>query len=380
MCSVIYFPILQRFMDDVVIVGGGIIGASTAYFLSKEGRKVRVFERDPTYKNASFPLSLGGVRRQFFQIENINLGKFALEFISNISNTLKTKDNPNPTASMVPNGYLLLFGPEHAQEQYEALKNHKACKAGTKNIPASKLKEIFSWINPEGLETATYTDSKIEGWIDPHMFHNALKNKAIELGAKFEKRNIEKISDIKAKTIVSAAGCWTKELLDDIPVVPQKHTVFRVKCPKHYPDMPLTGDLPSGVYWRPEGKEYLAGSPNSKFDAPDLEPEWNDFEELVWPALAKRIPEFEELKLTGGWAGYYDCNTLDNNAIVGKHPKYENVFMATGFTGRGLMQAPGIGRGLTELIMTGKYQTIDLSSFDLDRIFAKQKRTEPYVL
>ena len=380
MCSVIYFLKLQRFMDDVVIVGGGIIGASTAYFLSKEGRKVRVFERDPTYKNASFPLSLGGFRRQFFQIENINLGKFALEFISNISNTLKTKDNPNPTASMVPNGYLLLFGPEHAQEQYEALKNHKACKAGTKNIPASKLKEIFSWINPEGLETATYTDSKIEGWIDPHMFHNALKNKAIELGAKFEKRNIEKISDIKAKTIVSAAGCWTKELLDDIPVVPQKHTVFRVKCPKHYPDMPLTGDLPSGVYWRPEGKEYLAGSPNSKFDAPDLEPEWNDFEELVWPALAKRIPEFEELKLTGGWAGYYDCNTLDNNAIVGKHPKYENVFMATGFTGRGLMQAPGIGRGLTELIMTGKYQTIDLSSFDLDRIFAKQKRTEPYVL
>ena len=367
-------------MDDVVIVGGGIIGASTAYFLSKEGRKVRVFERDPTYKNASFPLSLGGFRRQFFQIENINLGKFALEFISNISNTLKTKDNPNPTVSMVPNGYLLLFGPEHAQEQYEALKNHKACKAGTKNIPASKLKEIFSWINPEGLETATYTDSKIEGWIDPHMFHNALKNKAIELGAKFEKRNIGKISDIKAKTIVSAAGCWTKELLDDIPVVPQKHTVFRVKCPKHYPDMPLTGDLPSGVYWRPEGKEYLAGSPNSKFDAPDLEPEWNDFEELVWPALAKRIPEFEELKLTGGWAGYYDCNTLDNNAIVGKHPKYENVFMATGFTGRGLMQAPGIGRGLTELIITGKYQTIDLSSFDLDRIFAKQKRTEPYVL
>ena len=295
-------------------------------------------------------------------------------------NTLKTKNNPNPTASMVPNGYLLLFGPKHAEEQYEALKNHKACDAGTKNIPASKLKEIFSWVNPEGLETATYTDNKIEGWIDPHMFHNALKNKAIELGTKFEKGDVKKISDIKAKTIVSAAGCWTKELLDDVPVVPQKHTVFRVKCPKHYPEMPLTGDLPSGVYWRPEGKEYVAGSPNSKFDCPDLEPEWEDFENLVWPALANRVPEFEQLKLTGGWAGYYDCNVLDNNAIVGKHPKYENVFLATGFTGRGLMQSPGIGRGLTELITTGKYQTIDLSCFGLDRIFAKQKRIEPYVL
>ena len=140
-----------------------------------------------------------------------------MDFISDISNTLKTKNNPNPTASMVPNGYLLLFGPEHAEEQYEALKNHKACDAGTKNIPATQLKEIFSWINPEGLETATYTDSKIEGWIDPHMFHNALKNKAIELGAKFEKGDVKKITDIKAKTIVSAAGCWTKELLEDIP-------------------------------------------------------------------------------------------------------------------------------------------------------------------
>ena len=69
-------------MDDVVVIGGGIIGAATAYFLSKEGRKVKVIERDPTYKTASFPLSLGGFRRQFFQKENILLGKFAREFIS----------------------------------------------------------------------------------------------------------------------------------------------------------------------------------------------------------------------------------------------------------------------------------------------------------
>ena len=78
-------------MDDVVIVGGGIIGASAAYFLSKEGRKVKVYERDPTYKKASFPLSLGGFRRQFFQKENILLGKFAREFLLEIPETLKTE-------------------------------------------------------------------------------------------------------------------------------------------------------------------------------------------------------------------------------------------------------------------------------------------------
>ena len=75
-------------MDDVVVIGGGIIGASAAYFLSKEGRKVKVIERDPTYKTASFPLSLGGFRRQFFQKENILLGKFAREFIFQIPELL----------------------------------------------------------------------------------------------------------------------------------------------------------------------------------------------------------------------------------------------------------------------------------------------------
>ena len=210
------------------------------------------------------------------------------------------------------------------------------------------------------------------------MFHGALKSKAIELGAEFIKGEVKNISEIKAKVIISAAGCWTKKLLDDIPVVPQKHTVFRVKCPKHIPDMPLIGDLTTGVYWRPEGKEYLAGSPNSIFDAEDLEPAWNDFEELVWPALAKRIPAFEELKLTGGWAGYYDCNKLDNNAVVGKHPKYENVYIASGFTGRGLMQAPGIGRALTELITSGSYQSIDISSFAVERVLKKSARPVSY--
>ena len=367
-------------MDDVVIVGGGIIGTSTAYFLSKEGRKVKVIEKDPTYKRASFPLSLGGFRRQFFQKENIMLGKFSREFLLNVPSDLKTKNNPSPTVSMVPNGYLLLFGPEHAQEQYLALENHKACDAGTKNIKGSELKHKFPYISEKGIETATYSDTKIEGWIDPYLFHNALKNKAIELGAEFVKGDVKSLKDINANAIISAAGCWTNELLNDIPVFPQKHTVFRFKCPKHIPEMPLTGDLTTGVYWRPEGKEYLAGSPKPVWDAKDLEPEWNDFEELVWPGLAKRISVFEEIKMTGAWAGYYDCNKLDNNAVVGKHPAYKNVYMATGFTGRGLMQAPGIGRALTELITTGSYQTIDLGCFSVERVLKQEERVEPYVL
>ena len=127
-------------MDDVVIVGGGIIGTATAYFLSKEGRKVKVIERDPTYKTASFPLSLGGYRRQFFKLR-IFYWVSLLENLYFRYKLLKTEKNPKPTASMVTNGYLLMFGPEHAQEQYKALETIKH-EAG-KNIKGSELKNFF---------------------------------------------------------------------------------------------------------------------------------------------------------------------------------------------------------------------------------------------
>ena len=88
-------------------------------------------------------LYLLGVLEDNFSKRKHSAWKFAREFIYEIPNLLKTDKNPNPTASMVPNGYLLLFGPEHAEEQYKALENHKACNAGTKNIRGSELKKIF---------------------------------------------------------------------------------------------------------------------------------------------------------------------------------------------------------------------------------------------
>ena len=123
---------------------------------------------------------------------------------------------------MVTNGYLLMFGPNMLKNNTKHLENHKACDAGTKNIKGSELNKFFPYVNSEGIETATFTDNQTEGWIDPFMFHSALKSKAIELGAEFIKGEVKNLKDIKAKIIISAAGCWTKELFEDIPVVPQK--------------------------------------------------------------------------------------------------------------------------------------------------------------
>ena len=102
---------------------------------------------------------------------------------------------------MVTNGYLLMFGPEHAEEQYKALENHKACEAGTKNIKGSELTKFFPYINSDGIETATFTDNQSEGWIDPFMFHSALKSKAIELGAEFIKGEVKSFQKLKLKQL-----------------------------------------------------------------------------------------------------------------------------------------------------------------------------------
>ena len=177
---------------NVTIVGGGIIGASTAYFLSAKNINVKVLERDPTYTEASFGRSCGGLRHQFLQEENILLGMYGSQFVRQFSKSVQ----------FTANGYLMLFNEEQKAEQMTAVMNQGKCNAGSNTIDGSSIQSIFPWINPEGLAMATYTDTGIEGWIDPYLFHSALKNKAIELGAEFTKGQIKNVSEIFKCTLI----------------------------------------------------------------------------------------------------------------------------------------------------------------------------------
>ena len=133
----------------------------------------------------------------------------------------------------------------------------------------------------------------------------------------------------------------------------------------------------TGVYFRPEGPNFIggysprAGEPDP--DALDLELDRRPFEEVVWPSLAHRVPAFEAIRLVDAWAGHYEVNTLDHNAIIGPYPEAKNFLFANGFSGHGLQQAPAVGRGLAEWIATGGYETLDLSPLGYERI----ARNEP---
>ena len=158
----------------------------------------------------------------------------------------------------------------------------------------------------------------------------------------------------------------------NIPIEPRKRFtwIFSAEQPLDR-DLPLTID-PSGVHFRQDGPQtYLAGGhsdhdPAVPFD--DFTMDHGLWEDKIWPTIATRIPQFEAIKVITEWAGHYDFNTLDQNAILGPHTEVENFYFVNGFSGHGLQQSPALGRGTAEILVYGEYRTLDLSPFGYDRI------------
>ena len=169
-----------------------------------------------------------------------------------------------------------------------------------------------------------------------------------------------------------------------LPVEPRKRYswVFTAERPLDQV-LPLTID-PSGVHFRQDGPQtYLAGSKGD----PDTPPDFDDFtmdhglwENHVWPTLATRVRQFEAIRVVNEWAGHYDYNHFDQNAIHGAHPDVENFFFINGFSGRGLQQSPAMGRGMAELMTHGEYRSLDLSPFSYDRILSNTPFVEQAVI
>ena len=176
---------------------------------------------------------------------------------------------------------------------------------------------------------------------------------------------------------LAGVGLGTGLLRPPLPVEPRKRYVYCFHAPEGPGlDCPLTVD-PSGAYFRREGLggHYIAGKSPVASEEPNvanLDVDYTFFDQQVWPDIANRVPGFENIKLKSAWAGYYDYNTLDQNAIIGNHPFWRNLYFATGFSGHGIQQAPAAGRAVMELILEGKFKTIDLSRFSFKRVITNQ--------
>jgi FAD-dependent oxidoreductase domain-containing protein 1 len=383
---------------DIVIVGGGVMGSAVAYFLAADpafSGRIAVVERDPTYATASTALSVGAVRQQFSTPENIQMSLFGAQFFDRAGEHLQVGGEV-PEIGFHHGAYLFLA----TKAGLPVLeRNHAVQKFnGAVNVllPAKELKERFSWLETGDLAAGSL-GLEHEGWVDPYGLLQAFRKKARSLGVQYvedevvgfggDGGRIEAVElasgeAIACGAVVNAAGPRAGMVAEragvKLPVSPRKRFVYVFDCRKSLACNQLVID-PTGVYFRPEGKNFIGGvSPPAETDEDcfDLDIEYTLFEEVVWPTLAHRVPAFAEIKLLNAWAGHYDYNTLDQNAIIGAHPELRNFYFCNGFSGHGVQQSPAAGRAIAELILHGRFKTLDLARFGYERIATKSPLKE----
>ncbi|QKC93273.1 FAD-binding oxidoreductase [Mesorhizobium sp. NZP2234] len=373
---------------EIVIIGGAIVGSSIAYYLREEGfsGSIALIERDPQFAHAATTLSCASIRQQFSIPQNIRLSQFTLKLFRRLKETF----GADADIGFREGGFLILAS-ENGLPILKA--NHEAQKAESADIvleDADQLTRRFPWLSTEDISAGAYGRSG-EGWFDAHamltLFRKALRSKNVDFmtasvigierqGHRVTSVRLDNGETIEAGTVINAAGPNAGKVAAmaglALPVEPRKRNVFVFEARDKYSDMPLLVD-PSGIYVRPEGSVYLTGGAETEegdgpADPTDFEVDWPLFEEVIWPVLATRIPAFEAIKPTRAWAGHYDYNTLDQNAVIGPHPKVKNFLFANGFSGHGLQQAPAVGKALAELLVHGGYRTVDCSAFGYIRV------------
>lgn len=394
----------QRPPSHVVIVGGGVIGSAIACFTLLDpafGGRVTVIERDPSYARASSALSASSIRQQFGTPVNVAIGLAGIAFLREAGERLAV-DGERPQLGLVEPGYLYLAATSEGAAALRA--NHVVQRqhgAQIALLDPDALHARFPWLAVGDLVLGAHGESG-EGWFDGYQLMQAFRRKARSLGASYvagEARDFAMRRDhidavmldngrrLDGDTFVNAAGPWAASVAGwagiDLPVRARKRCVFAFTCPTRLPACPLVID-PCGLWFRPEGRDqFIAGISPPEAGDPDDAPLVVDhalFDEVLWPALAGRVPAFEAVRVTGSWAGYYEMNTFDHNGIVGRHPRVANLVFANGFSGHGMQQAPAVGRGVAELLVHGGYRTLDLSALAFDRIPAGRPLLEGNII
>jgi glycine/D-amino acid oxidase-like deaminating enzyme len=390
---------------DVVIIGGAIMGASTAWFLSDDPAftgSVLVIERDLSFETASTAHTNSSIRQQFSTPLNVQISQFGADYVRNMQSHMG--DDPRIPAPFFRSfGYMYLADNEPFAETLRAnAAVQRAHGAETELLTPDEIAARYPFYALDDIVLGSI-NLKGEGHFDGALMDQWWRRQSRERGVEWIENEVVEITTSDARVesvtlksgeviacghVVNATGpraARTAAMAGiDIPVEPRKRFswIFKAAQPLDRA-LPLTID-PSGVHVRENGGgTYQAGSdphPDPAVAPDDFAMDHALWQDHVWPVIATRIPQFEAVKVTAEWAGHYAMNTFDHNAILGPHDRLENFLFLNGFSGHGLQQSPAMGRGTAEWLTDGAYRTLDLTPFHFARLAENRPLLETAVI
>ncbi|HUO24755.1 MAG TPA: FAD-dependent oxidoreductase [Candidatus Aquilonibacter sp.] len=368
---------------DVIIVGGGIVGSSIAYYLTAGGcRDLLVIERESAQGKGSTGKSMGGLRAQFSTPVNILMSLYSIPFYASFEERLGFP------CDYRPQGYLFCAtGENHLA--YLRTNYALQVKMGLQNVrlvEGEEIRHMFPQLRGDDILGGSFCST--DGFVDPNSAMTGFMTRAGDHGAVLWKsttvtgfsRDRAGIASVETtrgsvatRKVVNCAGAWAADVAKlagiALPVQPLRRMLVPSEPFDEFPhSAPMIVDMSNGFHFRPEGRGFLLAW-NDPEETPGFKTDFDAaFVEKILTRAADRVPCFASLPVNPkrAWAGLYEM-TPDHHPVLGEAPGLPGFFLANGFSGHGVMHAPATGKILSDLILTGKTDLIDVSLLNLQR-------------
>ena len=412
---------MRRF--DLIVVGAGIGGGSLVYNLLKQGFRgtMLVVDRGESVATGASAFSAGGFRNLWTTPINQQLCTKSIAFLKQF------QDEMGMAIGFRQSGYLFTYYADAWKKVPQAARIWKANGVNFELFSPAQVEamipglrcavdavdpEVREYLGMEAIAGGVFGADC--GSFDPSQaavgyFERALADfpvkPTLQLNTEVESLTFDpsgRVTGVKimaegleetvsAGLVALCSGPWTNGLLersgcpkeDLMPITSQKRMLFMTEFPDQDPrwqDIPLT-IIDQGIYFKQESGNLMIGK--AKADTPDsletqFEPDY--YVEEINLVMQERMPSTATCKLKGGWAGLYDTNSADHNAILGWHDHHEGLLLQVGYSGHGAMESPAVGIALAELVLTGAYQSIDCTPLRWGRFRAGELVTETIVI
>lgn len=366
---------------DIVIIGGGVMGASAAYHLAKRGiaaRNIVLLEKEEFFGTGATGRCAGGVRYQFSTEINVRLSQESLPMLE------RFKEEIGQDVNYIQCGYLLVATNEKDAAAFKYnVEMQNRLGVPTQLLSGDEVRARLPLMNFDDAIAGTFNQK--DGIVDPNSVVMGYVSAAQKMGVQaISKAGVTGITvsggevravatslgEVQTRMVLNTAGPWAGLVGQmagvELPIVPLRRQMFTTNPLKEVPaDFPFVIDFAKSLYFHREGEGLLIGMSNQN-EKPGFDQNVDeDFELVNLEAAIERMPLVEKASRASHWAGLYEV-TPDAHPIFGG-TDVKGFTVCTGFSGHGFMHGPISGKLMSEYILDGKYSTLDVSMLDLKR-------------